>query len=142
MAVLELFEGKEQSNSTAFSSHTAPHEPLVIRHSFIMPMPIYTMATTITEKGITSKSVICKFSRFFSPLMIYCLFSYQIFTLPGQSRNAHYATLMTVCKKNSTVIGTRYPRVKKLGLISIPWDSSWMNLTLNNNKIILMLLSS
>ncbi|XP_052082314.1 ER membrane protein complex subunit 1-like isoform X2 [Mytilus californianus] len=58
VSVLELFEGKEQSNSTAFSSHTAPHEPLVLRQSFILPMPIYTMATTITEKGITSKSVL------------------------------------------------------------------------------------
>ena len=58
MAVLEMFEGKEQSNSTAFSSFTAPAQPLVMRQSFIFPMPLYTMASTLTEKGITSKNII------------------------------------------------------------------------------------
>ena len=58
MAVLEMFEGKEQSNATAFSSFTAPAQPLVMRQSFIFPMPLYTMASTITEKGITSRNII------------------------------------------------------------------------------------
>nr|XP_022343072.1 ER membrane protein complex subunit 1-like isoform X1 [Crassostrea virginica] len=58
MAVLELYEGKEQSNSTAFSSFSSPRQPLVLRQSYIMPLFISTMATTITEKGITSKQLI------------------------------------------------------------------------------------
>ncbi|KAJ8320425.1 hypothetical protein KUTeg_002012 [Tegillarca granosa] len=58
IAVLELFEGKDQSNATAFSSFSAPREPLVLRQSYIMPLAISTMATTITEKGITSKNII------------------------------------------------------------------------------------
>ncbi|XP_065936544.1 ER membrane protein complex subunit 1 isoform X2 [Magallana gigas] len=58
MAVLELYEGKEQSNSTAFSSFSSPRQPLVLRQSYIMPLFISTMATTVTEKGITSKQII------------------------------------------------------------------------------------
>ena len=58
MAVLEMFEGKEQSNATSFSSFTAPAQPLVMRQSFIFPMPLYTIASTLTEKGITSKNII------------------------------------------------------------------------------------
>lgn len=58
MGVLEMYEGKEQHNSTAFSSFSAPTMPLVLRQSFVFPMPMYTMATSITEKGITSKDII------------------------------------------------------------------------------------
>ncbi|XP_056008838.1 ER membrane protein complex subunit 1-like isoform X2 [Ostrea edulis] len=58
MAVLELYEGKDQSNSSAFSSFSSPRQPLVLRQSYIMPLYISTMATTITEKGITSKQLI------------------------------------------------------------------------------------
>ncbi|XP_062611133.1 ER membrane protein complex subunit 1-like isoform X1 [Saccostrea cucullata] len=58
IAVLELYEGKDQTNSSAFSSFSSPRQPLVLRQSYIMPLYISTMATTITEKGITSKQLI------------------------------------------------------------------------------------
>ncbi|XP_053379517.1 ER membrane protein complex subunit 1-like [Mercenaria mercenaria] len=58
MAVLEMYEGKNQSNATVFSSFTAPQQPLVMRQSFIFPLPMYTMTTTITEKGITTKDIL------------------------------------------------------------------------------------
>ncbi|XP_071110229.1 ER membrane protein complex subunit 1-like [Haliotis cracherodii] len=58
MSVMEMFEGKEQSNSTAFSSFNPPPQPLVLRQSYIFPLSISTMATTVTEKGITSKNLI------------------------------------------------------------------------------------
>ncbi|KAL5013663.1 hypothetical protein ScPMuIL_007933 [Solemya velum] len=58
IAVLELYEGKEQTNSTAFSSFTAQIQPLVMRQSYIFPMQMSAIATTITEKGITNKNLI------------------------------------------------------------------------------------
>ena len=60
MAVLEMYEGKNQSNATVFSSFSAPQQPLVMRQSFIFPLPMYTMTTTITEKGITTKDILSK----------------------------------------------------------------------------------
>ncbi|XP_052821133.1 ER membrane protein complex subunit 1-like [Mya arenaria] len=58
MAGLEMYEGKIQSNVTAFSSLSAPVTPLVLRHSFIFPLPVASMATTVTEKGITAKDLL------------------------------------------------------------------------------------
>lgn len=58
MVILEMYEGKEQSNSTAFSSFNPPPVPMVMRQAYIFPAHISTMAATITEKGITSKHVI------------------------------------------------------------------------------------
>ncbi|XP_076472635.1 ER membrane protein complex subunit 1-like [Babylonia areolata] len=58
MAVLELYEGKEQSNSTAFSSLSPPPNPLVLRQSYIFPVPIHCLASSVTEKGITNKNLI------------------------------------------------------------------------------------
>ncbi|KAK7496801.1 hypothetical protein BaRGS_00012010 [Batillaria attramentaria] len=58
MAVLELYEGKEQSNATAFSSLTPPPSPLVLRQSYIIPVSLFTMSSTVTEKGITNKNLI------------------------------------------------------------------------------------
>ena len=60
MVVLEMYEGKEQSNSTAFSSFNPPPVPMVTRQAYIFPAHISTMEATITEKGITSKHVIGK----------------------------------------------------------------------------------
>ncbi|XP_059178557.1 ER membrane protein complex subunit 1-like [Physella acuta] len=57
IGVLELYEGKEQSNSTAFSSFSPPPPPLVLRQSYIFPAPIYAMEATVTEKGIASKNI-------------------------------------------------------------------------------------
>lgn len=58
VGVLELYEGRQQSNSTAFSSFSPPPPPLVMRQAYIFPEPIYSMASTVTEKGITSKNII------------------------------------------------------------------------------------
>ncbi|XP_029634121.1 ER membrane protein complex subunit 1 [Octopus sinensis] len=58
MVVLEMYEGKEQSNSTAFSSLNPILAPLVTRQAYIFPAYISNMAATVTEKGITSKHVI------------------------------------------------------------------------------------
>ncbi|CAL1543686.1 unnamed protein product [Lymnaea stagnalis] len=58
MGVLELYEGKEQSNSTAFSSFSPPPPPLVLRQSYIFREPLYAMEATVTEKGIASKNII------------------------------------------------------------------------------------
>ena len=57
VGILELYEGKAQSNSTAFSSFSPPSPPLVLRQAYIFPEPIYAMDVTVTEKGITSKNV-------------------------------------------------------------------------------------
>ncbi|XP_055958208.1 ER membrane protein complex subunit 1, partial [Patella vulgata] len=58
IAVLEMFEGKEQSNSTAFSSLSPPPQPLVLRQSYVFSSPLSAMATTVTEKGLTNKNII------------------------------------------------------------------------------------
>ena len=63
LASLELFEGKEQSNSTAFSSFTAP-QPLVDRQAYIYPAHITAMKDTFSEQGMTAKHLLRKFSLF------------------------------------------------------------------------------
>ncbi len=60
---IELFEGSAQSNSTVFSSlsPSAPLSPLVERQSFILggsTSHVGALRDTITEKGITSKTVL------------------------------------------------------------------------------------
>lgn len=60
LAVLELYEGTRQSNATAFSSFHPPPPPIVMRQAYIFPGHIAAMATTITEKGITSKELLCQ----------------------------------------------------------------------------------
>ncbi|KAG8228186.1 hypothetical protein J437_LFUL008624 [Ladona fulva] len=62
VASLELYEGKVQSNSTAFSSVTAPLQPTMERQAFILPGVIEAMKETITEKGITSKHILISLS--------------------------------------------------------------------------------
>ena len=61
LAVLELYEGSRQSNSTAFSSFHPPSPPIVMRQAYIFPGHISAIATTVTEKGISSKDLLCKF---------------------------------------------------------------------------------
>lgn len=58
VATLELYEGKTQSNTTAFSSLANVIYPMVERQSYIMPSGIDAMKETITEKGITSKHIL------------------------------------------------------------------------------------
>jgi hypothetical protein len=56
---VELYEGQTQSNSTAFSSFSAPPvQPIVVKQSFIYPTAITHMAHTRTEKGITNKDIL------------------------------------------------------------------------------------
>ncbi|XP_071439248.1 ER membrane protein complex subunit 1 isoform X2 [Hetaerina americana] len=62
VASLELYEGKVQSNSTAFSSVTTPLQPIVERQAFILPAVVDAMKETITEKGITSKHILMALS--------------------------------------------------------------------------------
>lgn len=66
IASLELYEGKEQSNETEFSSLSSPKYPYIERQAFIMPATILTMKETITEKGITSKHILSKYYTFFT----------------------------------------------------------------------------
>ncbi|XP_014259413.1 ER membrane protein complex subunit 1 [Cimex lectularius] len=58
IVMLDLYEGKTQRNTTAFSSLDPPLEPLVGRQAYIFPHHITTMKETITEKGITSKHIL------------------------------------------------------------------------------------
>ena len=59
IASMEFFEGKEQHNATAFSSiHHSPLPPMVETQSFIFPSYVSTLASTVTEKGITARHVL------------------------------------------------------------------------------------
>lgn len=58
IVTLELYEGKVQSNTTAFSSVAAPLQPIVDRQAYILPGMIESMKETLTEKGITSKHIL------------------------------------------------------------------------------------
>ncbi|XP_006883655.1 PREDICTED: ER membrane protein complex subunit 1 isoform X4 [Elephantulus edwardii] len=55
---LELYEGTEQYNATAFSSLDRPQLPQVLQQSYIFPSSISTMEATITERGITSRHLL------------------------------------------------------------------------------------
>ncbi|XP_055515205.1 ER membrane protein complex subunit 1 [Leucoraja erinacea] len=58
ITVLELFEGTEQYNSTAFSSMDRPLSPIIFQQSYIFPSAISLVESTITEKGITSRHLL------------------------------------------------------------------------------------
>lgn len=58
--VLELYEGTEQYNATAFSSLDRPLLPQVLQQSYIFPSAISAMEATITERGITSRHLLSK----------------------------------------------------------------------------------
>uniref|UniRef100_A0A3P9HHY8 ER membrane protein complex subunit 1 n=1 Tax=Oryzias latipes TaxID=8090 RepID=A0A3P9HHY8_ORYLA len=57
-SVIELYEGMELYNSTAFSSLDRPLVPQVLQQSYIFPSSISTMEATLTEKGITSRHLL------------------------------------------------------------------------------------
>ena len=57
VASLELFEGRVLSNSSAFSSFSAPH-PVVDRQAYIYPAHITAMKDTFSEKGMTAKHIL------------------------------------------------------------------------------------
>lgn len=58
MSAVELYEGKTQSNTTAFSSLNPPPLPIIEHQTYIFPAIIDSMADTITERGMTSKHLI------------------------------------------------------------------------------------
>nr|KAF6377922.1 ER membrane protein complex subunit 1 [Myotis myotis] len=58
LTVLELYEGTEQYNATAFSSLDRPQLPQVLQQSYIFPSSISAMEATITERGITSRHLL------------------------------------------------------------------------------------
>ncbi|XP_067139608.1 ER membrane protein complex subunit 1 [Centruroides vittatus] len=58
MSAVELYEGKTQSNTTAFSSLNPPPLPIIEHQTYIFPAVIDSMADTITERGMTSKHLI------------------------------------------------------------------------------------
>ena len=58
LTALELYEGTEQYNVTAFSSLDRPQLPQVLQQSYIFPSSISAMEATITERGITSRHLL------------------------------------------------------------------------------------
>lgn len=58
LAVLELYEGYKERNSTAFSSLDPPSSPMVLQQSYIFPFNVESMTTTITRAGITKKNLL------------------------------------------------------------------------------------
>ncbi|XP_028413058.1 ER membrane protein complex subunit 1-like [Dendronephthya gigantea] len=58
LAVLELYEGYQERNSTAFSSLDPPVSPMVLQQSYIFPFNVDSMTTTITNAGITKKTLL------------------------------------------------------------------------------------
>ena len=58
LAVLELYEGYTERNSTAFSSLDPPFSPMVLQQSYIFPFSVESMTTTITNAGITKKNIL------------------------------------------------------------------------------------
>jgi len=56
---LEMYEGKEQSNATMFSSIDNTVVPLVERQAYILPISnVVSIEETMTSKGITSKHLL------------------------------------------------------------------------------------
>lgn len=63
IAVLELFEGRTQSNTTVFSSLHPPTLSIIEKQAYIFPISgINAMADTVTEKGMTNKHVLGSYS--------------------------------------------------------------------------------
>lgn len=62
MAVLELYEGYKERNSTAFSSLDPPLSPMILQQSYIFPFNIESMSTSITTAGITKKTLLISVS--------------------------------------------------------------------------------
>lgn len=75
--VLELYEGTEQYNATAFSSLDRPILPQVLQQSYIFPSAISAMEATITERGITSRHLLSKYTLL-CPECVYATCSSQV----------------------------------------------------------------
>ena len=63
IATIEMYEGLEQVNSTAFSSidRDLLRLPIVYQQGFIFPTGISFMTDTETQKGITYKHILSKY---------------------------------------------------------------------------------
>lgn len=63
IASIELYEGSEQVNSTAFSSmgRDLLALPIAEQQSFIFPTGIGIMSDTETQKGITTKHILSNY---------------------------------------------------------------------------------
>ena len=60
VSAIEMYEGRNQGNATAFSSVHPPNAPIVMRQAYIFNNHASSMAATITEKGITTKHIMGK----------------------------------------------------------------------------------
>ena len=60
ISAVEMYEGRNQGNATAFSSLYPPSPPIVMRQAYIFNNHASAMASTITEKGITTKHIMGK----------------------------------------------------------------------------------
>lgn len=70
LSALELYEGKTQSNATAFSSvDSTMLKPIVEGQAYILPANVLALKETITEKGITSKHILGSLSNYFNRRM-------------------------------------------------------------------------
>lgn len=58
VASVEFYEGRIQSNSSVFSSHAVSQLPHAESQAYILPATPHFIATTITERGITSKFIL------------------------------------------------------------------------------------
>ncbi|KAI5748977.1 hypothetical protein M8J76_003773 [Diaphorina citri] len=60
VSTVEMYEGKVQSNSSAFSSLSkSPFKPVLDKQSYILPVSqVDAIKETITERGITSKHIL------------------------------------------------------------------------------------
>lgn len=63
IATVELYEGRIQSNSTAFSSYAVSQLPVAESQAYILSAVPITMTTTLTERGITSKFILAALSN-------------------------------------------------------------------------------
>ena len=59
MTVMDLYEGSLDRNDTHISSLDPSMKPNILSQSYIFPAAVSTMAVTMTEKGITHKTVLC-----------------------------------------------------------------------------------
>lgn len=58
--MVELYEGGQQVNATAFSSLERTTTPIAMRQAYILGTTVTALATTLTERGITGKNILSK----------------------------------------------------------------------------------
>lgn len=58
LTVLEMYDGYTERNSTALSSFEPPPMPIILQQSYIFPTTVRTATVTITERGITHKTLL------------------------------------------------------------------------------------